>query len=118
MTECTTQQELCPFYRGDTIPFVFLFLQPDETPLNISGMTLTFSMKEDLDDTNTVLSVSTTFPDDTDSQNGKGLMKLQPSDTDTLVPDTNYYYDFQLQNGSEIFTVGAGRVKVLYDVTI
>jgi hypothetical protein len=117
MTECAIQQDLCPFYRGDTIPFEFTFKQPDDTPLDITDMTLTFSMKEDPDDELPVLSVSTTFPDDADSHNGKGSLKIQSSDTIDLEPDINYYFDFQLENGSEIFTVGAGRVKVLYDIT-
>jgi hypothetical protein len=117
MTECTIQQNLCPIYRGDTIPFDFTFTQPDDTPLDISNMTLTFTMKEDPTDTDVVLQESVVFPHNTESTNGKGSLTVPSTSTDTLEPDMSYYYDFQLVNVDEVFTIGAGKIKVLYDIT-
>jgi len=118
MTECNTQQDLCAFYRGDTIPFNFNFKDMNGDPIDITNMTLTFSMKEDPDDDTFILQESITFPDIQDSRDGIGSMKILPDKTETLEPDVSYYYDFQLKTTSnDIFTVGAGKVKVLYDIT-
>jgi len=121
MSSCSAPVTLCPFHRGDTIPFDFEFKNADGSPMDISGMVLFFSMKLDIQSETlgaNDLQTDTTFPADLDSESGLGSMKVLPVDTDNLLPERTYSYDFQLVNGAEdVFTVGYGMVDTLRDVT-
>ena len=115
--QCPTQQDLCNLYRGDTLPFTFKFNDPYGQAIDISGATLFFTMREDNEDENPALQVKVLFPIDENSENGIGSMKILPSDTESLEP-INYYYDFQLvRSPDDVFTVGAGRIRVKNDTT-
>jgi hypothetical protein len=119
MTECAIQQDLCPIFRGDSVPFNFTFTQPDGTALDITDMTLTFTMKEYSDDPEAVLQKSVVFPDSQESRDGIGSMKILPSETADLEPGIKYYYDFQLETvDGDIFTLGTGRIMVNQDITV
>lgn len=119
-TECLVPQMLCPLVRGDTIPFHFTFMQPDDSPLDISGMLMFFTMRLDATAAGVPdLQVKTTFPSDAESVAGKGSMKVLPSDTGSLVPKSTYHFDFQLVNGpDDVFTVGRGTILVEQDMTL
>jgi len=113
--------DLCPFYRGDTIPFSFEFKEADGSPMDISDMVIYYTMKLDIKEDvlgPNDLQSSATFPADTNSMNGLGELRVLPTDTEKLLPDRAYAYDFQLVGGvDEVYTVGQGTVSVLRDVT-
>ncbi len=117
---CQTAQNLCSIFRGDTLPFTFQFNNEDGTPIDISGMTLYFTMKlkkNSPDGEITDLQHSVIFPADTSSQNGQGDMVIPSSETQNLTVDREYYYDFELVDGTTVSTIGYGQIKVEQDIT-
>ncbi len=117
---CQTAQNLCSIFRGDTLPFTFQFNNEDLTPIDISGMTLYFTMKlkkNSPDGEITDLQHSVVFPSDTASQNGQGSMEIPSSETQNLTVDREYYYDFELVDGATVSTIGYGQIKVEQDIT-
>lgn len=112
---CPVPQDLCPITRGDTVPFDVEFLQPDETPMDVTGMTLFFTMELD---GALALESFVTFPADAESVAGRGTLKVLPSETDLLSAGKRHKYAFKLTNGpDDVFTVGRGFVKVEDDLT-
>jgi hypothetical protein len=117
---CSTTQDLCSIFRGDSLNFKFTFTDSEGNPLNIVNKTLFFTMKADptsSDDAEENLQYYTTFPDDSDSLNGIGTMSIPASETQNLIPNMTYMFDFQLVDGSEVLTIGSGNVKVVQDIT-
>jgi hypothetical protein len=118
---CLEPQNLCSFFRGDTVPFDFSFKDDDDNPIDISGKTLTFTMKKkknSIDGLDGDLQQSVTFPNDANSIAGIGSMVLLPDVTRNLLI-SSYYFDFQLVDGpDDVSTVGFGSVVVEQDITI
>jgi hypothetical protein len=118
--QCANPQELCPIFRGDTLSFKFTFTDLEGNPLSIVGKKLYFTMKldptsGDTDEGN--LQYSVVFPDNQDSLNGIGMMVVPSDETEGLMPDATYYYDFQFMDGLQIATIGSGTVQVKRDIT-
>ena len=119
-TECSVEQNLCPIFDGDTIPFAVKFEDTEGLPIDISGMKLYFTMKDDpADDDNEPgdLQDSVTFPSDANSALGLGELIIPATKAATLKPGTTYTFDFQLVNGDVIATMGKGTIKVNQGVT-
>ena len=114
---------LSDFYRGDTKNWSLTFTK-NGSPIDISNMTLYFTLKEDQDyadnATSGVFQTSTTFPADATSQGGIGSLLLTSTFTNAIPPGA-YYYDFQLVDSSVspsvVTTLAKGTVNVLVDIT-
>ena len=112
---CENIKDLCPFFAGNTINYDLVFKRSDGSPIDISGMVMTFTMKinkSDPDSGPTALQQSVTFQPDDDSGNGLGSIEIPAGMTSKLIPDRWYQYDFQLLNGPNKYTIGIGRVFV------
>ncbi len=121
---CQEEQELWCIFRGDSVTYSFLFWDTDtDTPIDITDMELwlTFKLKAKDTDVDAGLQIKVTFPDNIDSQNGLGHMKLESTDTDPLIPNKSYFYDFQLVNPlvvpADVTTMGSGKVPIKQDIT-
>lgn len=117
---CDSSNNISPIFRGDSVSFGFEFKDSDEAPINISGMTLFFSMKEQkisADGLAGDLQHKVTFPDSDKSISGIGGMEIPALKTSTLNGDVGYHFDFQLISGNIVTTLASGIVQVLQDVT-
>ncbi len=118
---CQAAQDMCNLFRGDTFAWNFTFKDKDGVPIDISGMTLFFTMKQN--PTSPDLEVgdlqeSVTFPADSESALGIGFMQVLPAKTGLLIPKKKYHYDFQLVDGSDVvLTLGWGRLTINQDIT-
>ena len=129
MSTCDTGEKLCDFHRGDTLPFDFLFENDDGTPMDITNMTVWFTMKMDSSvlalDQNDIQVKKHFDPGDpgNDYINGAGNMTVPTSKTTNLLPEKVYFYDFQLVQPKVdpeedfVFTLEADKVGTLQDVT-
>lgn len=108
-------------YRGDTLPFRVTVTNVGE-PVNLSGCTFTMTAKYDISDTdvNAVFSItSPAYIVITDAINGIISVTIPPSATSSLPPRTvRLYYDIQMIDGANIYTVTSGFLNVTPDVSI
>lgn len=106
------------FYRGDTKIYDIVITDDTGNPIDITGSTIWFTLKSDptSDDTNAeIQKVITTH---IDAPNGKTQVVLSKNDTEHLVPEMYYYYDFQwVTNTGDVQTIMKDKVKVLQDIT-
>lgn len=119
MMDCNVEQELCSVYRGDSINYDLEFKREDGSPVNVSGMTLTYTAKLNPDDVDGLpenIQVKHIFPEDAESINGSGELVIPASKTKNLIPGRRMKYDFVLANGSNVTTIGAGSFMVLQNV--
>ena len=111
--DCVREKELCSFYAGDTVEYGFEFKDGDGGAVDVSGATLSFTLKinKDLADSDkTGLQVKTVIGDE--GLEGKTSMSVGASLTRRLLVRRWYYFDFQLAVGGKAFTMGAGKVMV------
>jgi len=104
------------FPRGDTLTFVFHFKNSDETPIDITGYTLYFTLKEKLSDSDDDAIIKIDESDHLNPVNGDSRITVPDTDTDDL--KGKYYYDFQLKTtGGVINTFMQGKIEFKSDVT-
>ena len=111
--ECSSTQDLCSITRGNTVEYDFTFVQDSGDPVDISGMTMSFSMKlkdSSPDGGKNDLYDEVTFP--AGSTDGTGNMQIAPEKTAVLLPKRWYHFEFLLESGSNEYTMGAGRIFV------
>jgi len=103
--------------RGDT-KFINIELKDkDGNPIDLTGSTIWFTLKENIKDPDTAAAIQKVITNHTDPTNGKTRIVLESSDTQDLQLGS-YHYDIQLvDNGGNVTTVLIGRLKVLADVT-
>jgi predicted porin len=111
------------FYRGDTRSYKIVVKYKNGSPVPLAGKTLWFTMKVDPDDADNlaVLQVKHVFPNNTESENGVGYLKLSSTQTDTIYPG-EYWYDFQITEeipGAPpiVITLDSDKVEILKDIT-
>ena len=109
--------------RGDSYAWT-VTLTDGVNPIDLSGKTLTFTVKQNKTDTDlqALLQVSVTFPSDANSLAGQGELFVPYTATANLPADTRVYYDFQLsyldgQGRTIVTTLTAGSVKVDWEIT-
>jgi len=121
-TGCPDRQDMCGLFRGDTFQFDFTFKDEDDVALDISGMTLIFTMKQDAtspDGEVGDLQEAVIFPADAQSVLGLGSMSVLPAKTNLIVPGVTYNFDFQLVDGTDyVLTIGWGTVPVKQDISL
>jgi len=107
------------FYRGDTKKYKVIVRDKEtQDPISVDGGVLTVSMKKKEKDTTFLLQeiVNAIEPD---PQNPTGEIQITlPSEKTEILPVGDVFYDFEFVSSiSEVTTILAGTVKILYDVT-
>ena len=111
------------FYIGDTKTLNFdVRRESDQSALDISGwdIYITFKASVDDEDGDAILQKVITMPNDTESQNGRGIGILTSDDTNQFLESGNYFYDIQRvinTNPPDVVTLEYGRVRVTQGVT-
>ena len=54
----------------------------------------------------------------TDNGDGTVVWHIKPEDTATADPKIPYYYDVQLENGTDVYTIISSKFKILNEVTL
>jgi 1-aminocyclopropane-1-carboxylate deaminase/D-cysteine desulfhydrase-like pyridoxal-dependent ACC family enzyme len=113
--------------RGDSFTRTIIFSREDGSAYNITGWTITFTLKQNWQLPDSQSSLQKIITSHTDPVNGKTVLQLLPEDTRNLDPRD---YDFDIQSlantgtsgtagtASEIYTVLRGKMTLEYDVTI
>ena len=109
---CDIQTNLCA-KRGDTFARLFTFTKAG-TPLDMTGATLTFTMKRNSDDTDAQAVLQKPL-DITNALGGLAQLELTASQMELELG--NYWYDVQLENNLGVNTVVIGRFSVSQDIT-
>ena len=113
-------RDLSPLVRGDDWT-IKLTLSDSGSPLNITGYTYWFTLKDSIDDADPgALQVSITpsvSGSPTEASQGIVYITAAKALTDTVTPAT-YNYDVQQVDGTgKVQTLLIGKVKVVKDVT-
>jgi hypothetical protein len=110
-----TDNTLLSMIRGNYIVFRFN-IKSGGTPLNLTGGTLYFTVKNHYNDTNAVLQKSNSTHDD--PTNGESSIPVVEADTINLIVDKNYYYDFTyVDSGGKPITLIRGTFNLKFNVT-
>jgi hypothetical protein len=109
------------WYAGDT-QTIQITLEEEGEPVPLTGWTATFTAKLDKTDAdNALTTIQKTSPSGgiefIDAANGVMLITLDAADTKDLEKDTTYYWDVELSQSGEVFTVAAGTMKFVQDIT-
>jgi len=103
-------------YRGDDKTFNFTFVDGDGDPVDITGWTIFFTVKENESDADDDAKISVDVTSHT-SPTG-GLSSLSITDSDTNITPKRYYYDFQIKKADGIIrTLLKGTIQVMTDIT-
>jgi hypothetical protein len=109
--------------RGDTRSYTLTFTKEDGSTQNITGWTITFTLKKNWQLPDSEASLQKIITSHIDAANGKSNLALFPADTKNLDPQD---YDFDIQvlantgtsgTASEVYTVLRGKFTLEYDVT-
>ncbi len=108
-------KKLNDFYRGDTKEVKVTITKADGSPFDLTGATITFTMKKDDTDPDAEAVIQKTAVISTPAS-GEALLTLTATDTNQ---DTGeYFYDFQLVDSSgKVTTLLKETISVLQDVT-
>ena len=99
-----------------------LFLEEEGEPLPLAGYDIVFTMKVSKDDADNAFTTIQKFVDEgieiiDPPPDGHFLITIDGTDTDWLERDTTFYFDIQLSQGGETFTVAMGTLTFSMDVT-
>ena len=104
------------YYRGDTQNIVVQFTDSMNTPINITGWTVFFTLKDDITVPDVSALISKDITSHTDPTLGLTTISLANTETDNLIG--TYYYDVQYKDdSSNIETVLEGTMQFNEDVT-
>ena len=109
-------QNLQSFYRGDSREYLITFTDADSAVIDITGWTVYFTVKLSYMDADADAKITKDITTHYDPTNGQTKITLLTTDTD--IDPANYYYDIQAKKAAgDIFTVMAGRIEILSDIT-
>jgi len=115
-----TSRDLAPLVRGDDWT-IKLTVSDSGTPLNITGYTYWFTLKDNIDDADPgALQVSVTpnvLGSPTEASQGIVYIVADKTNTDTVTPGTYNYDVQQIDPSGKVQTLLIGKVKVVKDVT-
>lgn len=101
--------------RGDTKTYKLVFRNSSGIPVDITGWTVYFTVKENLSQTDDQALISKNVTSHTDPANGETSIVLSSTDTDHV---GNYIYDIQYKNTlDEIHTILEGILSFSKDIT-
>jgi hypothetical protein len=101
--------------RGDTKPYTIYFEDEDGMDINITGWTIFFTAKINIDDSDDDAKIKKTIISHTDPINGETQILLTSTDTADV---GNYVYDIQYKDtAGNIRTVMEGMLVIAQDIT-
>ena len=101
---------------GDTYIWDVTVTDSLGSPYDLTGFTPRFTVKEDTDDVDASALIGPITGSITNASGG--IFRVTLTNTQSDIATGNYYYDFQIDNGSSIVkTVRYGTFTVNYDVT-
>lgn len=108
------EHDLC-IVKGDDKNYRLVFTV-GTAPLNLTGYTVFFTLKDDLDDSDEQAKIQVIVTVHTDPTNG--ITNIPLTNVQTKIPTGNYVYDIQLRDPiGKITTVIRGQASVVYEVT-
>ncbi|MFQ3578659.1 MAG: hypothetical protein SNJ71_00785 [Bacteroidales bacterium] len=107
--------KLNDFYRGDTVTIRCLFKQ-NGVAKDITNSVVFFTVKKNVQDADNKAIISKKITNHTKPLEGETYIILTASDTNNITPG-QYFYDVQLVEDNNVFTVISGTVSVLADIT-
>ena len=116
MATNTTDNDIT-FYRGDDISFNMAFTADDDiTPLDITGWTIFFTIKNNKSDTDAKAVLKKEFSNFAAPLTGIAPIIVSHVETDGF--KGNYYYDFQVKRlDGTILTISNGSITFKEDIT-
>lgn len=105
--------QLEPIYRGDSVAYIVEFYK-DDVALDLTGATVKFTVKENIEDNYANAKIKKTITSFTDNQ---CIIKLTPTDTTNLTNNI-YVFDIELTDvANDKTTVISGELPCNLDVT-
>jgi hypothetical protein len=102
--------------RGDTTNYNLSFRDEDGNVIDITGWTIFFTVKADIDDVDDDAVIKKTITEHTNPANGETKIILTSDETNLAIQ--GYVFDIQTKNASnEIQTIIEGTLTVTKDVT-
>lgn len=102
--------------RGDSSAYTLTFTQSNGSAYNITGWTITFTLKTSYDLPDSQKTFQKIVSVHTDPTHGISTLSLAPADTQ-LLPSRNYDYDIVVNTGTDTYTILKGKFDLQYDVT-
>jgi hypothetical protein len=103
--------------RGDTWSRTIYFTDNDNVPIDITGWTIFFTVKNKVDDPDSSAIISKTITSFSNPTGGEAGISLSTTDTNQTIG--SYLYDIQVKtNLNEIITVMEGILTITKDITI
>lgn len=105
------------FIRRDTVTLTITFTNQDGDPIDLTGSTVFFTIKDRPDDPDSEALLATSWTSHTDPTAGRTSVTLSTTQTN-IEPDA-YFYDFQVrESGGAIQSTKKGQIIVLQDITV
>jgi len=101
--------------RGSSTIIPLELLQ-DELPIDLTGASLVFTVKNKYDDSDDDAEFQIIETIHTDPVNGLSAIEIEPSDTENLNVKTFYYDLDYTPAGEDVITILRGKFIVVYDV--
>jgi len=102
--------------RGDSLKRLINFTDKDDDPLDITGWTIYFTIKEKEDDSDENAKITKTITDHIDAENGETKVEVTAAELDELVG--KHYYDYQYKKADgTIKTIIKGTYTFGKDIT-
>lgn len=105
------------FIRSDSDSIELTFTDADSEPINLTGAVVSLTVKpnliEDGDDRTALLKKDITSH--SNPTQGETIIDLTPEDLN--IPPGTYFYDIQVQNGEEVFSIVYRSLEIIQDVT-
>lgn len=112
----SVEQVCLEIKRGDSKSYTLFFTDENSVPLDITGYTLFFTVKEKLDDVDTSAKISYTITTFTSPTTGEAVINLTPSNTNLI---GSYLFDIQIKDtAGNITTILEGIINFSRDVTL
>jgi hypothetical protein len=109
-------QTLLEIKRGDSKDYTLIFKDEDGNYIDITGWTVFFTAKIEIDDTDEQAVIKKTITVHTNPTAGQ--TKIQLTSSDTNLTQTSYVYDIQIKKSTgEIKTIVEGLINITKDVT-
>lgn len=108
--------------RGDRREFDIALTRPDGTPLDLTGLSLTFTAKRRMSDPDDDAIIQKTTAAgivvDDDPTTGLAVLTLEPEDTELLTDLRRLRWDVQVDDGAgDVRTPLRGQLSIAADVT-
>jgi len=104
------------YFNGNTIPFDIVITDSDNNPQDITGWTIFFTLKTDINDPDTSAIIAKTATI-TDPTAGEANLVIANTETSGLVGA--YYYDMQTKDDNGyITTIMDGTIEFVQRVTL